>query len=34
MSGIDLPDGTTIRKGASDAIIDRVKNGWCHSKRS
>lgn len=25
MSGIDLPDGTTIRKGASDAIIDRVK---------
>lgn len=25
MSGIDLPDGTTIRKGASDAIIERVK---------
>ena len=25
MSGIDLPDGTTIRKGASDAIIDHVK---------
>lgn len=25
MSGIDLPDGTTIRKGASDAIIERVE---------
>lgn len=25
MSGIDLPDGTSIRKGAADAIVKRVK---------
>ena len=25
MSGVDLPDGTSIRKGASDAIVEYVK---------